>query len=381
MTTLPQPPHTVASRPTRVEVSLSALAHNFGEIKSLVGNKKVMAVVKANAYGHGLVACARHFESLGADFLGVAFVEEGVQLRQAGVRMPILVLGGMLEGQLSTYLEFDLDLVGLSVAKLQQVEHAALQTGKRARVHLKIDTGMQRIGQQFHSAGALFEAASKSKGVEIVGLMSHLASADSDAEFTELQIARFAKVKADLEASLCRRVICHLANSAGVFFGSETHFDMVRPGLALYGVMPAACRARMTPKLQPAMQLISKVVYFKVVRQGEGVSYNHTWRAPCDTRIVTIPIGYGDGFHRALSNRGHVLIRGQRFPIVGRVCMDQLMVDLGPSGTAFNGDDAILIGSIDGQTISADDVATAAGTISYEVLVGLNERIPRVYLN
>lgn len=372
-------PQIVSSRPTRIEVSLAALSANFAAIKRQAGNKKVMAVVKANAYGHGLLRCSQHFEQLGADYLGVAFVEEGVLLRRAGVKIPILVLGGMLEGQISTYLENDLDMVGLSVTKLQQVEQAATKTGKRARVHLKIDTGMQRIGQQYHSADLLLKAAAKSKGLDVVGLMSHLASADSDVDFTKLQISRFCAVKEQFQAYFGSAGLCHLANSAGVFFGTEAHFDMVRPGLALYGVSPFEHRSGAELGLKPAMSLLSKVVYFKVVRKGEGVSYNLTWRAPCDTRIVTIPIGYGDGFHRALSNRGEVIIRGERHPIVGRICMDQLMVDLGPDGTAFNGDDVVLVGESQGQQLSVCDVATRAGTISYEVLVGLNERIPRHY--
>ncbi len=371
---------TVASRPTRVEVSLSALAANFAVIKRAIGDVKVMAVVKAKAYGHGLVPCSQHFETLGADYLGVAFVEEGVQLRRAGVRIPILVLGGMLEGQLSTYLEYDLDMVGLSVTKLLQVEQAALKAGKRARVHLKIDTGMQRLGQQYSSADLLIEAASKARGLEVVGLMSHLASADSDPEFTNLQIERFVNVKQQVRAIFGTGVLCHLANSAGVFFDQKAHFDMVRPGLALYGISPFEVPSGADGELKPAMSLISKVVYFKVVQKGEGVSYNHTWHAPCDTRVVTVPIGYGDGFHRSLSNRGEVLIRGVRHPIIGRICMDQLMVDLGPDGTAFNGDDVVLIGGSQGQSVSVTEVAQRAGTISYEVLVGLNERIPRIYV-
>ncbi len=370
----------IASRPTKIEVSLEALSANFNLVKAAASRSKIMCVVKANAYGHGLVACAKHFESLGADYLGVAFVEEGVQLRESGVRIPILVLGGMLEGQIESYLNYNLDIVGLSVGKLGWIDQASRRLGKRARVHLKIDTGMQRIGQQHGTARQLFEAAAAAKGTEIVGLMSHLATADSDQGFMQIQIQRFKEVCGIFDAVVGAPVIRHLANSAAVFSSSETHFDMIRPGLALYGVSPFAKVDSRAPSLRSAMTLRSRIVYFKVVKKGEGVSYGHSWRAPCDTRIVTIPLGYGDGFHRALSNVGKVLIRGRRYPIVGKICMDQMMVDLGQDGVGYNGDVVTVIGCDGEQEVSVSEVAELGGTISYEVLVSLNERIPRVYL-
>lgn len=365
-------------RPTRIDVDLGAISHNLQAIAGHVG-VPVMPIVKANAYGHGLVPVARHLERQGVGQLGVAFVEEGIALRQAGIRVPILVLGGIFGRQVAQFLEHDLEVTVSSLDKLHQVEAAAQAAGCRAVVHLKVDTGMERIGVHSESAGPLIEAAVASPWCAVKGMYSHLAcSDDPQSPMTRVQLERFREACAHFERIGAPMPIRHLANSGGVLHFPETWLDMVRPGIILYGVSPGET-ARPPFGLKPALSLVSQVVYFKVVKAGRTVSYGATWTAPHDTRMVTVPIGYGDGYSRGLSSRGEVLIRGQRHPIVGRVCMDQFMVDLGPQGSAWNEDEVVLIGHQGGDAIRCEDVARWAGMIPYEILVGLNERIPREY--
>lgn len=369
----------VIQRPTRIVVDLDALGGNLRAIRGHVG-VPVMGIVKANAYGHGLVPVARHLEACGVERLGVAFVEEGIALRRAGIRVPILVLGGIFGPQLADYLRHDLQVTVSSLDKLRQVEAAAQALGRKATIHLKIDTGMERIGVHSHTCGSFVEAAAASRWCAVEGIYSHLACADDPSSpMTALQVERFREACAHFERIGAPMPLRHLANSGGVLHFRDTWLDLVRPGIALYGVLPDPA-ARAPIPLRPALSLVSRVVYFKVVRAGHPVSYGGTWAPACDTRVATIPIGYGDGYPRALSSVGEVLLRGRRVPIVGRICMDQFMVDLGPAGTAYNEDEAVLIGQRDGLAITTEEVARAAGTIPYEILTGLNERIPREYV-
>lgn len=366
-------------RPTRIVVDLTALADNLQAIRAHVG-VPVMAILKANAYGHGLVPVARHLQACGVEQIGVAFVEEGIALRRAGIHAPILVLGGILGRQVQQLIEHDLEITVSSLDKLRQVEEAAQALGRKAVIHLKIDTGMERIGVHSYSCGPFIEAAVASRWCVLKGVYSHLACADDpESPMTALQVERFQEACAHFTRIGAPMPLRHLANSGGVLHFPDTWLDMVRPGILLYGVMPDPASRPSVP-VRPALSLLSQVVYFKVVRAGHPVSYGATWAPAQDTRVVTIPIGYGDGWPRALSNNGEVLVRGQRRPIVGRICMDQFMVDLGPGGTAYNGDDVVLVGTQGEQTIRIEDVAQRAGTIGYEILTRLNERIPREYL-
>jgi len=371
--------HAEASeRPTRIRVDLDALTHNLHALRRHCG-VPVMGIVKANAYGHGLVPVGLHLQAQGVEQLGVAFVEEGIALRQAGVRVPILVLGGIFGPQVARFIVHDLEITVSSLDKLRQVEAAAEALGRKATVHLKIDTGMERIGVHSYSAGAFVEAAAASRWCVVKGVYSHLACADDPASpMTALQLERFLGACAHFERIGAPMPLRHLANSGGVLHFPDTHLDLVRPGIALYGVLPDPA-SRPTVDLKPALSLVSQVVYFKVVKAGHPVSYGATWAPTQDTRVVTIPIGYGDGYPRALSSRGEALIRGQRHAIVGRICMDQFMVDIGSGGTAYNEDEVVLIGRQGDARISCEAVAQAAGTIPYEILTGLNDRIPREY--
>ncbi|QSX75721.1 alanine racemase [Lysobacter arenosi] len=370
-------PPAVSERPTRIVVDLDHLAFNLRSIRAHVG-VPVMGIVKANAYGHGLVPVALHLQAQGVEQLGVAFLEEGIALRQAGVTAPVLVMGGIFGRQVTQFISHDLEITVSSLDKLRLVEAAAQALGRKAVIHLKIDTGMERIGVHSYSARPFIEAAVASPWCVLKGIYSHLACSDDPfSPMSAQQLERFLEACAHIERIGAPMPIRHLANSGGVLHFPETWLDMVRPGIMLYGVQPDPA-SRHAVDLKPVMSLASRVVYFKVVKAGNPVSYGATWAPEHDTRVVTVPIGYGDGFPRALSSRGEVLIRGQRYPIVGRVCMDQFMVDIGQD-SAFNEDEVVLVGSQGDNAISVEALAQRAGVIPYEILVGLNDRIPREY--
>jgi alanine racemase len=263
------------------------------------------------------------------------------------------------------------------VEKARAISAAARTAGKPARVHLKVDTGMERIGVHWYSAEPFIDEVTSLPGIEIVGLFSHFATSDTDLAFAREQLGRFNEVLALLEAKGRRPELVHLANSAGLVNLPEARFDMVRPGLLLYGYEPTPLKS---VGVEPVMRLMSRVAYFKSLRGGSSVSYGRAWTAPEDTRIATIPIGYGDGYPRALSNRGEVVIRGRRLPVVGRVCMDQLMVDLGPDGEAYNGDEVLLFGEKSGERMPAEALCERIDTIPYELTCMINARVPRVYV-
>lgn len=371
------PPQFV-QRPTYIEVDSGALRANFRAIRARVAPAKVMASVKANGYGHGLVTVSKILEEEGIDGLGVAYIEEALELRRAGIKTPILVFGGLMKEQLGLYIANEVDVTAPSVSKLEQIDAAAAQLGKRARVHLKIDTGLERLGVHHYSSQSLFDAALATRWCDIVGVFSHFAEVDrNDLSLARLQLERFLDSLRYFESRAQAPFIRHIANSGGVLCFPESYLDMVRPGLCLYGVLPNRSLAGLL-ELQPTLSLKSQVVYFKVVKKGAGVSYGHSWIAPHDTRVVTVPIGYGDGYLRSLSNRAHVIIGGKRHPIVGRVCMDQLMVDISPTGEAYNGDEVVLIGKQGGEQVTVEELAELIDTTPHELLVLLNQRVPRV---
>ena len=366
-------------RPTVVEVSLARLAENFRAIQAAVAPAAVMPIVKANAYGHGLVPVARHLVSLGARSLGVAFLEEAVELREAGVTGPILVMGGIFGDQIPIFLRHGLTLTASSIDKLTQVDEIAGRLGVTATVHLKIDTGMERIGVHYYNARGLLERAADCPRVKVEGIYSHFANADAlDLASARLQLARFLEVLEWYDKQGVPPPVRHMANSGAVLQLRESHLDLVRPGILLYGVYPSI-EVRKTIAVRPALSLRSRVVYFKVVTAGHPVSYGSTWQSDHPVRVVTVPVGYGDGYFRALSNVAHVLIRGRKYPVVGRVCMDQIMVNI-EWETAYNGDVVTLLGADGNELITCEHLAEWAGTIPYEVLTNLNTRIPRVYV-
>ncbi|MCL4803476.1 MAG: alanine racemase [Anaerolineae bacterium] len=367
-------------RPTQVEIDLDRLAANYRAIQAHAAPAAVMPILKANAYGHGLVEVARHMQSLGAPYLGVAFLEEGILLREAGVTTPILVLGGIIGNQIPRFLAHDLTLTASSVEKLGQIEEAARQMGVRARVHLKIDTGMERIGVHYYSASSLLEASLTGDHFEVEGIFSHFANADAaDQSYSRLQLERFNHVLGFYSSrGISHPPLRHMANSAAIAGFRSSHMDMVRAGILLYGVYPSDDTPR-TVEVRPSLSWKSRVVYFKVIQPDHPVSYGSTWRSDHPVRAVTVPVGYGDGYFRSMSGRAEVIIRGKRYPVIGRVCMDQVVVNI-EWDSAYNGDEVILIGEAEnGAAITVEELADWAGTIPWEILTNVNTRVPRVY--
>ena len=366
-------------RPTYVEVDLARLTHNFFAIQAQVGDVQVMPILKANAYGHGLIEVARHMAGLDVKQLGVAYLEEALLLREAGIQLPILVLGGILGSQVPTFLDHDLILTASSIEKLKQIDDAAGARSKRARVHLKIDTGMERIGVHYYSAENLLKESLRYRNVEIEGIFSHFANADAaDLSSARLQLERFEEVLDFYTRRSLPVPKRHMANSGAILQLPQSYLDVVRPGILLFGVYPSH-EVQPTIPVQPALSWKSTVVYFKVVKPGHPVSYGSTWKSDHNVRVVTIPVGYGDGYFRSMSNKADVILGGKRYPVVGRVCMDQLMVNI-EWDSAYNGDEVVLVGEMDGERITVEDLAAWAGTIPYEILTNINTRVPRVYI-
>jgi alanine racemase len=366
-------------RPTYVTVNLERLTENYQAIQEHVGDVMVMPILKANAYGHGVVEVGKHIAGLGVKYIGVAYLEEAILLRESGVDTPILVFGGILGTQIPLFIEHNLTLTASSVEKLEQIDEAAESMGRTAKVHLKIDTGMERIGVHYYSAGDLLEATLKCKHAEIEGIFSHFANADgADLTHAKLQLERFNEVVRFYEERSLPTPIRHIANSGGVLQLPESYFDMVRPGIMLYGVYPSD-EVRQSVKVRPALSWSSRVVYFKVVKPGHPVSYGSTWESDHMVRVITVPVGYGDGYFRSMSGKAEVIIRGKRYPVVGLICMDQVMVNI-EMDSAYNNDEVFLIGESDGERITCEDLAGWAGTIPYEILTNINTRVPRVYV-
>ncbi len=373
------------TRPTRAEISLGNLANNLAIVKSMIApGVKIMAMVKANAYGHGIERIARELVSLGVDSLGVAYLEEAAFLRESGITTPIVVLGSVNSWQIQSFLSYNVELCISSIAKAQAISQAAKELGCVVKIHLKVDTGMQRIGVQWHNASGFIDEILKLPNLEMKGIFSHLAKAESDREFTLTQLKRFETVLNEVEKRSLKPEVIHMANSAGIINHKETHFNMVRPGLMLYGYNPNGYLPEVNfhgRYLLPVMSFKTKVSYFKVVQEKTGVSYNHSFITPQTTRIITVPVGYGDGYSRLLSNKAHIIVRRKRYPIVGNICMDQMMIDIGPDGTAYNGDDVLLFGEMDGMVLPLEELCQKIGTIPYEILCLISLRVPRIYSN
>jgi alanine racemase len=375
---------TYQNRPTRAEIYMPNLRSNLSIVRSLINNDvKIMAMVKANAYGHGLYEISNEFVKRGVEYLGVAFLEEGIYLRKCGITAPILVIGAINTDQIADFINNDIEITSSSLDKSIAISSVAKEMGKVATVHLKIDTGMERIGVHWYNAERFIEKSYELESLNIKGICSHFAKAESDSEFSVQQIQRFETVLNLMEKKGFLPKLIHLANSAGIINYKASHYTMVRPGIILYGYNPNGYLPDVSfqgKKLKPAMTLKTKVAFFKVVPANTGISYNHIYSTKNQTRIVTLPIGYGDGYFRHLSNKGEIIIRGKKYPVVGNVCMDQCMVDIGMDGTAYNGDDVLLFGEMDSYTIPLESLCKSIGTVTYEFLCGITSRVPRIYL-
>ena len=369
-------------RPTHAEIDLSAIAANVALACRLAGPEtRVMAVVKADAYGHGAVPVARVALGAGATWLGVAIPEEAVPLREAGIACGILVLGPIAPDQADLVAAHDLDQCVSDQAQAEALDRAARARGRVLALHLKVDTGMGRVGLRPREVRRVAEKIWALPSVRLAGLMTHFADAEADEPgFAREQLVRFAEAARELAAAGIPAPLRHAANSAALLFLPEARLDLVRPGIMLYGYHPRGPRGGPESPLRPALRLRTAISQIQDVAQGESVSYGRTFVAPRDLRVATLPVGYADGCGRLLSNRGRVLIRGQRVPIVGRVCMDMTMVDVSGFPDVRVGDEAVLIGRQGADEITADEVAELQGTISYEVLCRIGPRVPRIYL-
>ena len=371
-------------RPTWAEIDLGALAANFHFVKNKVGpDVKVMAVVKANAYGHGAVECARRLEAEGADWFGVALPEEGIELRSAGVTKPILCLAGFWEGQANACLQQQLVPVVYRLDMIDAFDRAARERGIVADVHVKIDTGMGRLGIRFDEVSEFLSALRKFENIRVDGLVTHFAAADepSCGPLTEDQITRFDEALAVVREHGFQPTFQHLANSAGIFGQPSARGNMVRPGGVLYGLWrDILAPADRDVELKPVMSLRSRIRLLKWVPPGETVGYGCTFEASRKTLVATIPIGYDDGYMRALSNRSHAIIRGVYATVIGRISMDLTLIDVTNVPEVEVDDEVLLLGREGELEVTAEYLAKTAGTLSYEVTCGICARVPRVYV-
>lgn len=353
------------------EVNIAQFHKNLAAIRSRIGTARFCCVVKANAYGHGLIPIAQEAERFGVDYLAVYHVHEGVTLRKAGISLPILVLGAFQETQLDHLIQLNLEFVISSSFKAKIAAQRALELGAICSVHVEIDTGMRRTGVRSENAQALIDLVQNNPRFHLKGVFSHFVSAENlNDSITLYQLEEFLSLKQKVGGNC----LWHLANSGGVVHYPDSHLDLVRPGLLCYGVSSQ----NSIPEIEPILSLKAKISYFKVVRAGEGISYGHLHRTVQQTRIVTVPVGYGDGYRRDFSNKMSVLIRGKRHKIVGAVCMDQFMVDIG-NEEAYVGEEVVLFGKQEKEELSFVEMADAANTDPREILVHFNERIPRIY--
>ena len=373
---------TAPLRPVWAEINLGNFKRNLQAVRELVSPKEqILAVVKANAYGIGAVPASRAaLEVPGVIGLAVATPEEAVELRDAGLDCTILVLGPVTRDAVRTLVELEVSMAVTSVAGLQDAEAAAKAAGKQAKVHIKVDTGMGRIGfRSGQELGEALEALANPGHIEIEGLFSHFAAADTDPDYTRMQLKRFEQAQKQVAAAGIKPRFTHLSNSAAILGLPEVYFNLVRPGIMIYGCYPDPSLADKA-KLYPVVSLKARISHVKQVEPGTAIGYGTTYTVSQPTRIATIPIGYADGYPRALSNKSSVLIKGKRYPIAGRICMDQSMIDLKGEQGIQTGDLVTLIGTDGDDAITLDEVAGLAGTIAHEILTGIGQRVPRIYV-
>lgn len=374
MTSLPK------GRPTFCCVDLDALRWNFRQVRKKVGSGvKILSVIKANAYGHGAVEVARALADEGSDAFGVATLEEGIELRRAGVRPPILVLAGVYPEQLSDLLQHQLTPVIGELEIMRRFESLTRERGASLDFHLKVDTGMGRIGVLPSEIDSRLSEIGQLKALKLKGVMSLFSHAESpEGSYTQRQLKIFENVLESLRSEGSYLPLIHLANSAAVIALPAAHFTMVRPGLMLYGIYPSPEMVSQV-ELRPVLSWKTRILQLKRAPKGSSISYGQTFVTQRESLIGTLPVGYADGYHRLLSNRGAVLIRGKRAPIVGRICMDLTMVDVTDIAGVQQEDEVFLLGKQGTESISADEMAAWADTISYEILTSISARVPRIH--
>jgi alanine racemase len=369
-------------RPTFCSIDHDALRWNLGQIREKVGSQvKILSMVKANAYGHGSATVSQTLAHAGGDAFGVATLEEAVELRRAGIRAPVLVLAGAYDDQIDEFFAHSLTPVVHELERLKRLEEKVKQRGANLDVHLKIDTGMGRLGLLAAELDGWINEIKKLTALKIAGVFSHFSQAESvEGDYTRRQLEIFQRVVDRLRAENIRPALTHLANSAATITLPAAYFDMVRPGIMLYGIYPSPAMARQI-SLKPVLAWKTRILQLKKVPAGASISYGQTFITQRESLIASLPIGYADGYSRLLSNRGEVLVGGRRAKVAGRVCMDLTMVDVTDIRNVKQGDEVVLLGRQSGDEISADEMAAWANTISYEILTSISARVPRIHYN
>ncbi|HLE86048.1 MAG TPA: alanine racemase [Candidatus Brocadiaceae bacterium] len=369
-------------RPTWVEIDLNALRHNLLAVKKRVGPQiKILGIVKADAYGHGDYEVSRVLLNNSAEMLGIAILEEGIQLRDKGIKAPLLLLGGIFEEQIDSIIHYDLIPTVYDLKLAEVLSKKATYFNKNLKVHVYVDTGMGSIGIKYDNAVEFVKFVKNLKNLRIEGIYTHCSSSDEkDSSFTNLQIKRFRDVLDALDTSKVSIPLRHMANSGAVLGYPESYFNMVRPGLSLYGLYPSEDVSR-DIGIKPVMSFKTRIIHIKDMNVGDVVGYGRTYRIDKPTRVATLPLGYDDGYNRLLSNQGKVIIRGKKASIIGRVCMDQCFVDVTNIKDVSVGDEAVLYGSQGQETVSIESIAKQLNTIPYEVTCSISKRVPRIHIN
>jgi alanine racemase len=366
--------------PTLAHISHINLRHNLALIRQAIGSTKIMAVVKAFAYGHGDVEIAGTACDAGCEYLGVAFVEEGIRLRQAGIDVPILVFGAQLPPYLKMAVDYNLDLTVTSLEQLAYLKNLSSGNSKKIAVHLKIDTGMNRLGFPSGQFEEAYRMIGNHKRFLLAGIYSHLSTADErDQTYLNWQIARFSEIQAFVKANGKEDVLFHLANSAAIMKKPESYFDMVRPGIMIYG-QPPSPDFDLDWDLKPVLSLRSKLGLIKFIRKNEPISYGRRYYTKTDSYIGVVPVGYADGLNRGLTNKADVIINNRKYPLVGTVCMDMIMVNLGKVLECKTGDEVIIYGESEDQQITIRDISKELHTIPYEITCSISARVPRKHI-
>ncbi|OGP77154.1 MAG: alanine racemase [Deltaproteobacteria bacterium RBG_16_49_23] len=369
----------LSGRPTVAEIDLKALAFNYRQLRKRVpGGAKILAVVKADAYGHGALPVSLKLEKMGVEYLGVAIPEEGVELRKGGVKAPILIFGGIFQGDAEEIIRYGLTPVVFDLESLKLLSKAAEKRKKKARVHIKVDTGMGRLGVPFELFPDFLKDLKKYPHIEIEGFLSHFSMTDGEESYTSYQWEKYQEALAMVREFEISSRYLHMASSATLTAFPSYAENLVRPGIMLYGSYPSPVFERLI-ELKPVMTLKTRIHFLKSVPMGARISYGGTFVTRRESLIATLPVGYADGYSARLSNQGEVLIRGKRAPVVGRVCMDLIMADVTDIPGVSKGDEAILIGRQGRERITADEIARKIGSIPYEILCLIGKRVPRVY--
>lgn len=365
---------------TWAEIYLDRLRDNYFLIRKITGNKKIMAAIKADAYGHGAVEVARTLQRIGVDMFGVASAEEGIELRLAGINAKIIILSPVLDNQLDEVIEYNLIPTISELAFFKRLNQKLQKLKKPILVHVEVDTGMTRTGFSYEESFNIIKEINHSPYIKIEGIFSHFPLADSDGAFTRKQIKNFSQLIGQLNSIKIKPKFIHLANSAGIFRFPNSHFNLVRPGIALYGLTPSS-RIIVNNHFKPVMSLKSRIVNIRCVPVNTPVSYGHTYRTKRKSRIATVSVGYGDGYPRLLSNNAEVLYHGKRAKILGTICMDLIMIDVTDIPQAKLGDVVTLIGRDGNEEIKAEELAKKCNTIVYEITSGIGPRVARVFKN